>query len=92
MSDQVKVKFNQPFYGPDPENPTTSIRFETEENLPQGHNGVFTFPADYPLPSSATIVEGVSTFKKAPDMSPAAVTEIKPSAVTKTGKRTKAAQ
>lgn len=93
MSDTVKVRFKKAFYGPSPDNPDTSIRYETTENLPNGNDGVYEFPADYPLPTmDIEIVSGTPTFKKPTDQSPAPVTEIKPSAVTKTGKRTKAVQ
>ncbi len=92
MSDTVKVRFKKAFYGPSPSNPDTSIRFETTENLPEGNEGVYEFPADYPLPTrDIEIVSGTPTYKKPSDASPAPVTEIKPSAVTNTGKRTKAA-
>ena len=89
----VKVKFKQAFYGPDPKNPQNSIQFLPEDKLPEGNNGVYEFPDDYPLPTlDIEIVEGESTFKKPADKAPLPVTEIKPSAQTKAAKKKAAAK
>ena len=87
----IKVEFTNPFYGPVPGMPDTSKQYLPKDMLPEGADGAYEFPDDYPLPSSAIVIEGTPTYKKPADQSPAPVTEIKPSAITKTGKRTKAA-
>ena len=87
----LKVKFKNPFYGPLPTNPDTSFLFQAESDLPEGADGVFEFPDDYPLPSDAIIVEGTSTYVKPGDQSPEPVTQIQPAAMTKAGKKLRTA-
>jgi hypothetical protein len=92
MADQavVKVKFKQPFYGPVVGDPKTMILYKKVEDLPAGNDGVYTFPADYPLPTTdIQIVEGTPTFKKPADRSPRATTQINPAVTAQSEKKSR---
>jgi hypothetical protein len=77
----VKVQFKRPFYGPVPGVANTSQQFLPVADLPQGNDGTYEFPDDYPLPSSAIIVSGQSTYvKPSADGSPKPTTQALPAA------------
>ena len=87
----VKVKFKQKAYLPDPNNLNTSLVYYPTDQLPEGNDGIYTFPADYPLPTTdIEIVEGTSTYKKPADKSPEPVTQINPAVTKEAAKKSRA--
>lgn len=86
----VKVKFKQAAYLPDPNNPANTILYRSSDNLPEGDDGLYEFPEDYPLPTrDIEVVEGTSTYVKPADTAPEPTTEIKPSVVSEGTKKSR---
>ena len=89
MTDTVKVRFKTKAYLPDPANPANTILFMPVDQLPEGNDGIYTFPADYALPTEGVeIVEGKSTYKKPADAAPAPTTQINPAVKVEGDKKT----
>lgn len=75
----VKVKFKQRFFYRDAAG--AHVMCYPEDQLPDGHDGIYEFEDDFPLPTlDIEIVSGQSTYKKPIGVPPELVTEIKASA------------